>query len=304
MIRFVLQRLFFIVLVCIAIVFFVHLGMRMTRNSQASRPSYDLIDFSLDAWQDTRQYFQRIERGDLGLVQTSTGTYRLSEMISTAYSNSMGLLLVSLTGAAVLGVLIGGTAALSRRQRWVLPLLTITILGISTPSFVAGIFLQQGELLYLRTFGRQLVSMGGQAWDFKHLLLPALVLSARPLAYITRVSYLWLRQVLQEDYIRTAYAKGLSTLRVVNSHALQNMAVPVLTAVGVSLRFSLSTLPVVEFFFAWPGMGLRMLEGINDRQPALVASLALAFGLTMMLVNLLLDLLYRFIDPRLDVNKH
>ena len=104
---------------------------------------------------------------------------------------------------------------------------------------------------------------------------------------------------MEEDYIRTAFAKGLSFRRTVNVHALRNIAVPVLTALGVSLRFSLSTLPVVEFFFAWPGMGLRLLEAMNARRTTVVVTLACALGLTFLLTNLLLDVVYRLVDPRM-----
>jgi ABC-type dipeptide/oligopeptide/nickel transport system permease component len=104
---------------------------------------------------------------------------------------------------------------------------------------------------------------------------------------------------MQKDYIRTAYAKGLLRRRVVNVHAMRNLAVPVLTAVGVSLRFSLGSLPVVELFFNWPGLGFQLIQAIDARQTALVTSLALQMGLTFLLANLALDLLYRVIDPRL-----
>jgi peptide/nickel transport system permease protein len=103
---------------------------------------------------------------------------------------------------------------------------------------------------------------------------------------------------MEQDYIRTAYAKGLRLRTIVNIHVLRNLAIPVLTAIGVSLRFSLVSLPVVEFFFAWPGMGSRLLEAISERQTALVVALALALGLTFQVVNLLLDILYRVVDPR------
>jgi peptide/nickel transport system permease protein len=210
----------------------------------------------------------------------------------------MGLLLVALVAAAGLGLAFGSFAALTRFRRLVLPLLTLTLLGISTPSFFAGVILQLGELKYLQIFGRRLVSMAGFAWDFDHMLLPVLVLLARPLAYLTRATYLGLKSIMDEDFIRTAYAKGLGRRRVVNVHAFRNLAIPVLTAIGVSLRFSLSTLPIAEIFFAWPGMGQELVRAIYGRQAHLVATLALALGLTFLLANLLLDILFRIIDPR------
>jgi peptide/nickel transport system permease protein len=205
---------------------------------------------------------------------------------------------VALVIAAILGLGIGSMAALTKRRMLVLPLLTLTILGISTPSFFAGLLLQVGELRYLAITGRRLVSMAGFGWDLEHMLMPVLVLAARPLAYLTRAAFLSLNRVMEEDFIRTAFSKGLSLRRIVNVHALRNIAIPLLTAVGVSVRFSLSTLPVVEFFFNWPGMGRRLLEAINTRQTPVVVALASALGLTFLLINLLLDVAYRIIDPR------
>jgi ABC-type dipeptide/oligopeptide/nickel transport system permease component len=285
MFRFIVRRMTFVILICILIIFFSHLGMRMIRNSEISRPDYDVVKHGQLAWQDTLAFLRR--------------PVLITDELRMAYVNSMGLMLVALASAAVLGLYIGAVAALTSRRRLVLPLLTLTILGISTPSFFAGLLLQQGELRFLALTGRRLVSMAGFGWDFQHMLMPVLVLAARPLAYLTRASFLSLSRVMEEDYIRTAFAKGLSFRRTVNVHALRNIAVPVLTALGVSLRFSLSTLPVVEFFFAWPGMGLRLLEAMNARRTTVVVTLACALGLTFLLTNLLLDVVYRLVDPRM-----
>jgi peptide/nickel transport system permease protein len=211
----------------------------------------------------------------------------------------MGLLLVALAAAGLIGLLIGGIAALSKKKRAVLLLLLLTILGVSTPSFFAGLLLRVGEIRFLHTFGRRLVLMGGFGWDFQHMLMPVLVLTARPLAYLTRASFLSLVRIMQEGFIRTAVSKGLGQPRTVMVHALRNIAVPTLTALGVSIRFSLSTLPVVELFFGWPGMGLELLEAINNRRTTMVVALGCALGLTFLTVNLLLDIAYRIIDPRI-----
>jgi peptide/nickel transport system permease protein len=275
------------------------MGMRMVRNSESSSPLFDIRSVAKLAWVDTRSYVVSAAKGDLGLINMSYGLVRVKDLIAASYGNSMGLLMVSLAATTFVGMLIGGLTALTKYRKLVLPLLTITILGISTPSFVAALLLQVAELKYLATFGRRLVSMAGFGWDFEHMLMPVLVLSARPLAYITRATFLALSRIMEEDFIRTAYSKGLSRFRTVNIHAFRNLAVPVLTAVGVSLRFSLSSLPVVEMFFAWPGMGARLVAAIGSRETNLVVSLALALGLTFMLTNLILDVIYRFVDPRL-----
>ena len=300
MLRFVGRRLLFIASVCVMIIFAINLGMGMAKNSVIDEPDYQIVDHSQQAWTRTRSYIENIFDGDLGSVNHQLmGNIPIWDLLKDAYIKSAGLLLVALFVSALLGVYIGVSAALIKNKRAVLALLILTILGVSTPSFFAGLLLQQGELRYLDIFGSPLVKMAGFGWDFEHMLMPVLVLMARPLAYITRATFITLDQVMDETYIRTAYAKGLTRRWVVISHALRNIAIPTLTAIGVSLRFSLSTLPVVELFFSWPGIGLRLLEAIDARQTSLVVTLALALGLTILLINLMLDVLYQMIDPRL-----
>lgn len=298
MLRFITRRLLFIALVVLLIIFVAHLGMRMISNSTARQPNYDIAQQIKLAWGDTTGYLTGAAGGNFGAVHTQYGLVTIRSVLFEAYRNSLGLLLVALALAVALGLSAGAFAAQARRKVVVLPLLLLTILGISTPSFFAGLLLRQGELLYVRVYGHPLVSMAGLGWDFQHMLLPVLVLAARPLATLTRTSFIAFERILGEDFIRTAYAKGLNQRRTISVHALRNIAIPVLTAVGVSIRFSLSSLPVVEFLFVWPGLGLRMLEGINSHNTALVVTLAAAIGLTFLLVNLLLDISYRFIDPR------
>lgn len=301
MLRFIGQRLLNIALTCVFIVFAIYLGMGMATNSDVLEPNFDVVQRSGVAWEATVTYLQGVLQGDLGFLQTNAGPIEVRSILGEAYRNSMGLLLVALGVSVVAGFGLGGAAALIKKVPLALPILTVTVIGISIPSFFAGMLLQNVAIVYLRETGRHLVSVAGLGWDLDHMIFPLLVLGARPLAYLTRTSFLGLNRIMEADFIRTAYAKGLRHLRtVVNIHALRNVAIPVLTAVGVSLRFSLTTLPVVEFFFAWPGIGLRLLEAINNRQTVVVVSLALALGLTLLLVNLILDVLYRLIDPRLQ----
>lgn len=298
MLNFLGRRVSFIILVLLCIVFFTHLGMLMVNNSDDRRANYDLINQTQRAWDQSQTYLTESTRGNLGYIETSYGLVRVRDIASEAYINSMGLLLSAMALATLVGLVAGGFAALTKRKMWVLPVLTVTVIGISTPSFFAGLLLRQGEIYYLRTFGSALVSVAGFGWDYKHMLLPVLVLAARPLAYITRAAFMSFNHIMEEDYIRTAFSKGLTKNQTVSFHAVRNIAIPLLTAIGVSLRFSLSSLPIVEFLFLWPGMGLSMLEAINQRETALVVTLAALMGITFLLVNLILDISYRFIDPR------
>lgn len=295
---FVGRRLLSIAAVYVLIVFAAHLGLRMSGNSEVAQPDYDLREHGLYAWQATRRTLSDVLRGELGTVRTERGLVPVNDYVAAAYVNSMGLLAIAVLVAAGLGTVLGILAAVANARIVSLSLLAVTVLGVSTPSFFAGVLLQVGELYYLRAFGRRLVSIAGFGWDLEHMLLPLLVLGARPLAYLTRATYVSMEQALAEDYVRTAFAKGLAVPTTVLRHALRNVAVPILTAVGVSVRFSLSSLPVVEFLFAWPGLGRSLLSAISERQTSLVVALASVLGLTFLVVNLLLDLLYRIIDPR------
>lgn len=299
MLRLMAQKVSFIILVVITIVFFVHMGMRMVHNSDTADPSYDLVHFGQLAWADTRAYLTHVLDGDLGEVRVSGASQPLGQVVWESYKNSMGLLLVALALATLFGWLAGSWMVLTKRKRWITLLLALTLVGMSLPAFFGGLLLQRAEIWYVSRGNAPLVSLAGFGWDTRHMLLPVLVLMARPLAQLTRTSFISLERTFKEDYIKTAYAKGLSTTRTVTGHAMKNVAIPFLTAVGVSLRFSLSALPVVELFFAWPGIGLLMLQAINARQTTLVVTLALALGLTFLAVNLVLEVAYYAIDPRL-----
>lgn len=311
MLRFIVNRIVFITLVSVFIVFSVSMGMRMVGNSELAEPDFDLVKYGERAWEDTKEFFAGLPNGEMGTYQESWGPVEVTDKIKETFVNSMGLLLITLIFAAVIGFSIGGFIALYRSERLIMPLLILTILGVSIPSFFGGFMLQRGVILFrklsesgdyefIRDFLIQLKTAvyQGVEWNWQYLLLPVLVLSARPLAYLTRAGFISLKGIMGEDFIRTAHAKGVRRRWVVLDHALRNIAVPMLTALGVSLRFSLSSLPVIEYMFAWPGMGWALIRGITERQDALVIGLAFTLGLIIQLVNFLLDLLYRIIDPR------
>lgn len=299
MFRFIARRLGFMAIVAVAIVFFVFLGMRMARNSTAALPDFDMLRHTRVAIAETRDFVTEAVRGNFGTTVQGRRTLEVRDVLVATYPKSLGLLAAALLLAAGLGLIIGTVAALRERSPLVFLLLTLTVLGISTPTFFAAMLLQVANIKSLQSMNLRLAFSGGFGWDWQHMLFPSLVLAARPLAYVTRVAFITLSNVLKEDYIRTAWAKGLGLRQVFNRHALRNGAVPVLTAVGISLRFSLGSLPVVEYFFNWPGLGNRLLEAIGAGQTNLVATLALALGLTFLGINLLLDVTYRIIDPRI-----
>lgn len=295
----IVQAIVTVALVCIAIVFITYFGLEMAANWDGPNPGYHFEQTLKDAISNSLIFLEGTLHGDLGEVRMVAGYKPISGVLWASYKNSFGLLGISLVLASSLGILLGGMAALASQSRWEYLILVLTLLGVSAPSFLLAVILQALGIKYTVTFGNQLVSMGGYAWDFKHLAIPVLILTARPLAQITRVTFINLNEIMGEEYIRTAYAKGLKYSRTVIVHALKNLAVSVLTVIGVSLRFSISILPVVEFIFAWPGLGRQFLEGIWNHRMGLVVAIALSLGLTIQLINFLLNKLYPILDPRL-----
>lgn len=295
------QRLVTIVLVSIAIVYLSFLAMAIIESRDEQPDDTPLGELAEGAAGATADYFGALFQGNLGTVTMTSGDRPVSEVVWFAFKNSMLIILIAVGGAALVGLLLGTFAGLRPRKGREYIVLVLTLIGISAPAFLIAILLQVGGIKYTVTFGRQLVRMGGYGWDFKHLAMPLLVLSFRPLAYITRSTFVGIRRIMQEDYIRTAFSKGLSLPRTLIGHAYKNLGVSYLTAIGVSLRFSLSILPIVEFVFGWPGMGLGLLQAINNHQTILVVTYALMIGLTFQFVTLALDFSYRLVDPRLLV---
>lgn len=223
-------------------------------------------------------------------------------LTSSILINSAGLLLTAMALATVVGVGLGLAAAFSRRRVGSMLVMVMSVLSMSTPSFFLGMLLWMFNIYVIyRGLDLKALPQTGFGWDL-HLIMPALVLSARPLAQIAQVTYVSLTEVLGQDYIRTARAKGLAAHLINTRHALRNVFIPILTTMGTSLRYSLASLPVVEMFFIWPGVGLTLLQAIDLGNSALITDLILSLGLFFLLFNLVIDLLYPFIDPRLRKN--
>lgn len=291
---FITQRLGFGLLVLLSIIFLSYLGFDMARGHSF----YPALG---QAGERTVTYLGQLLHGELGLSSAGSITRRpipVSKVVSNTLPRSLGLLTAALLVATVLGVSLGVLAATRRNSRGSLAFLITSIAGMSIPSFFAALLLQLIVLRLMGFFGRSILPVGGFGWD-AHIVLPALVIAARPIAQIARITFVKVSETLEEDFVRTAYSKGLATRQVLFGHAMRNAAIPILTTVAVSLRFSLSSLPVVEFFFGWPGVGFTLLKAIGRQDDNTTIPLLLCLGLLFIFVNLILELSYRFIDPRL-----
>jgi ABC-type dipeptide/oligopeptide/nickel transport system permease component len=290
---FVVQRLVFGAIVLLFIIFLSYLGIKMASGTSFGPASSQAIE-------STGRYVSRLATGDLGLTTTGSETLLprpVTTVVAERLPRSLALLGLSLLFASIVGIPLGILAARGRGERSV-GIMISTLIGISIPSFFAAFLLQWAVTTFTRSAGYRLLPVGGFGWD-SHIILPMVVLAARPIAQITRVTFLAVRNVLSQDYIRTAASKGIHRLRIMTVHVMKNAAIPILTTIGVSLRFALSSLPVVELYFGWPGAGFSLLKSISQQDDNLTVALALSLGLLFILVNLLLDLSYRLIDPRL-----
>ena len=291
---FIGRRLLFAALTLLVIIFLSFFGLEMARG-------VDFLEAIASGFWKTGGYLSRLISGDLGTAYIANyGTRRLeiNQIVRETLPRSLGLMAVSLGGAALIGIVLGSIA--SRRQSLlsILLILLLSLAGISLPTFFAALLLQLGVIELTQLWGSTLLPVGGFGWD-AHLILPALVLAARPIAQITRVTQTTLNEIWREDYVRTARGKGLRNYIIWLRHVGPNVAIPVLTTVGSSLRFSLSSLPVVELYFGWPGVGLTLLRAIARRDDLLTVALALTLGLIFIIVNLLLEGSYHLIDPKL-----
>lgn len=253
----------------------------------------------------TGSYLRNLLHGDMGVIPSRLGSSRgtpLVQELGRALPKSLGLLAASLLLAVAVGLYLGVAAAVRRGTRLSGLLLFAASFGVSTPSYFAAMLLIWLILWLYKATGVHTLPLAGFGWDI-HLFLPALVLGARPAAAVTRLSYNSLVDILEADYVRTAKSKGLHQNAILLRHVLRNAGVPILTTVGVSLRFSLAVLPIVEYIFSWPGIGQALLEAIHLQEPTVVIGLVLPFALLFFLINLILDVLYVRIDPRLRATR-
>ena len=251
-------------------------------------------DYGLDAplWVQYGQYLRRLLRGDLG--RSFRQQVPVAELIAERLPATLRLALAAMGLAALLGVGAGVAAAVGRGKLLDAALMTVALLGISTPVFWLGMML---ILLFAVTLGWFPISGYGEG-DWGHLVLPALTLGALHVGYIARMTRSSLLEVLREDYLRTARAKGLRESVVLLKHGLRNAALPILTLVGIGVGDLLVGAPLTETVFAWPGLGRLLVAAAANRDLPVVLGATLLFALIYVAANFLVDLCYVLADPR------
>ena len=277
------------------------------------------LGFDRPLWQQYLGFLGRLFHGDFG-ISLVTKKPVLSEFLAL-FPATIELGLCAIVLATLIGLPLGMFAAIRRGSWFYQVSMSTALIGYSMPIFWWGLLLiilfsgilgwtpvsGRISLLYYfpRVTGFMLIdsALSGQKGAFisalSHLILPTVVLATIPMAVIARQARSAMLEVLSEDYVRTARAKGLSPLRVVGLHALRNALIPVITTIGLQVGTLLGGAILTETIFSWPGIGKAMVDSISRRDYPAVQGGLLMIAAVVMMVNLIVDLLYGLINPRI-----
>jgi len=235
-------------------------------------------------------YLEGILHGDLGK------SYVTREPVTSFLARCIGptaiLAITAIILALIVGIALGLAAAVFQNSIVDRSLMALAVAGVSLPNFVLG-------PVFVLIFAERLRWLPAAGWgDPSYLVLPAIVLAARPGALIARMTRASAIETLRQDYVRTARSKGLSPARILFRHVLKNALLPVLTTAGVSFGYLLSGSFVVETVFTIPGVGFQSVESLTTRDYSFIQGTTLLLAVIFVTVNLLVDLLYLVVDPR------
>ncbi len=214
-------------------------------------------------------------------------------IILTGMKTSAKLGLIAAAGAAATGIILGAVAALRRNKFIDKVIMVITTAFVSMPSFIMG-----SLLLILISVNLKWLPANGSTTQ--GLILPVITLMLYPLAYITRLTRSSMLDVLGQDYIRTARAKGVSGRNVIYGHAVKNALIPVITYIGPMLAFIVTGSMVVEQIFAVPGIGRQFISSITNRDYTMIMGTTIFLASLIVIMNLISDILYKVVDPRIE----
>ena len=233
-----------------------------------------------------------VTRFDFGPSLKQRGR-QVIDVIADGMKTSAKLGLIAAFGAAIIGIVLGAVAALRRNKLIDKIIMVITTAFVSMPSFIMGSFL-------LVVFAVKLRWVPANGSTAAGLILPIITLGLYPMAYITRLTRSSMLDVLGQDYIRTARAKGVPKRRIIFGHALKNSLIPVITYFGPMLAFIVTGSMVVEQIFAVPGVGRQFVSSIINRDYTMIMGTTIFLASLIVIMNLISDLLYKVVDPRIE----
>ena len=332
MIGFIVRRVLLVIPTFVAIAFLTFVAIRLVpgdpievrtgeRGIAPERLAQFRHELGLDqpVWKQFLDYLWQLAHGDFG-TSTSTHAPVLSEF-ATLFPATIELALSAMLFAVIIGIPVGVIAATRRGTYVDYTLMGVALTGFSMPIFWWGLLL---ILLFSVTLGWTPVSgridlvyyfepvtgfmlidswLSGEEGAFSsavsHLILPTIVLGTIPLATIARMTRSTMLEVLGEDYVRTARAKGLSPFRVIGIHALRNALIPVVTVIGLQVGMLMAGAVLTEYIFSWPGIGTWLIESIQRRDYPVLQGGVLLISATVIAINILVDLLYGVLNPRI-----
>jgi peptide/nickel transport system permease protein len=322
MLAFIFQRLIQALVVMVTVAFIAFLLFQYVGDpvvfllGQDARP--DQIQELREALGLDQPFFVQFWRFLLNAVQGEFGLSlrqgaKVSRLIAERFPATMELALVAATLALCLGIPLGVYAALRRGSFGSQLFMTVSLLGVSLPTFLIGILLIlifSVWLGWLPSFGRgDVVKLGWwssglftvQGWQ--HIVLPAVTLAIFQLTLIMRLVRAEMLEVLRTDYIKFARARGLPNRSIYFGHALKNTLVPVMTITGLQLGGLIAFAIITETVFQWPGMGLLFIQAVTFADIPVMAAYLCLIALIFVVINLIVDLLYFAVDPRMRVGK-
>lgn len=269
---------------------------RLYAGQEATANEVEIIRerFGLDAPLPVQfgRFAVALTQGSLGVSYRSN--LPVTRVIGRHFVATLWLSLLAIALASFVGIGLGVLAAYARGSFFDLLMTVLSILGISTPSFFLAIL-----LIYLFAVDLGVLPVTGSV-SVRGLVLPTVALAANSLGTIARFSRSSLLEVINQDFVRTARAKGLAAAAVLNKHALKNALIPVVTIMGLQFGFLLSGAIIVETVFNFPGLGWLLIQSVNARDYPVLQGLMLVFALEFVLINVLVDVLYGVIDPRIS----
>ena len=242
-------------------------------------------------------YLKRLFRGELG--RSLFTNRKISDDLMQKFPNTVKLALTAMFFASILGIGMGVFAAVKHGTGWDRLVTLISVGGISVPVFWLGLALMLLFAFYLRW----LRPSGTGNGDLSYIILPAATLATFSLSYIARVTRSSMLESLSQPYVATARAKGLSESEVVLKHALKNSLIPIVTLIGLDLGSYLNGAVLTETIFGWDGLGRYALDGIMMRDYPVIMGVVLFGAVVFVSLNLLVDISYHFLDPRVRMKK-
>lgn len=311
MIKYILKRIFYSFLTLLVLVTLTFFMMRLLPGDpfigQKAIPETTLKalneKYGLDKsmWQQLLIYMGNVFRGDLGI--SIHYNRPVNDIIKQAFPYSFDLGIRALIFATVMGILLGIVAAVKRGTHWDTMSMLLAIIGVSVPGFIVGSLLQYLFALKL-TQWTGIRFFPNTGWDgFASKILPSFALSLSSLATVSRLMRTSMMDVLSQDYIKTAKSKGLSQKNIIWKHAVRNAIMPVITVLGPISAALLTGAFVVENIFSIPGMGKFFVYSIQTQDYTMISGTTLFYGAFLIVANLLVDLAYGFIDPRVKLNE-